>query len=454
MISIIMPVYNTEKYLREAVDSIIGQSLSFRDNVILYLLDDASTDNSLSICYDYEKEYPDNIRVVHFDSNQGVSAVRNYGVRECRNHKDTIVGFVDSDDKLDKDTLKRVTLFFAQHEEVSIAVSEVRYFDARESEHKLNWRFQERDVVNIRKDFMFPQYFIGGTFLRKKALRNIHFDEEMSFWEDALALNKVILVEGKYGLVQGAIYFYRKRADESSLVDRAWHDKERYDSFLENGYMCLMNFCRKKKFRILPYIQYLIAYHLRLFMLRSNTDIIQEMLDEQELISFKKRLEKVLRRIDETIIIQLSATSLPVIEAMLSIRNGKKVRARRTYTEDDCIFSYRGHEIKRMSECNVRLFHVVEKPGKYEGMWRGRFSTPVFQMAKEDYIFAVNNGVRVNSICYPSKKKIYILGEIMRNYKYAGFMIPIPPEWKSAHFGIHTNGIDIMLNEIVFEELN
>ena len=77
MISIIMPVYNTEAYLQEAVESIIGQSLPFRENIMLYLLDDASTDHSLAVCRDYERQYPENIKVVHFDENQGVSAVRN-----------------------------------------------------------------------------------------------------------------------------------------------------------------------------------------------------------------------------------------------------------------------------------------------------------------------------------------------------------------------------------------
>ena len=52
MIAVIMPVYNTEEYLGAAIDSVIGQTLSFEENVRLYLLDDASTDGSLKICQD------------------------------------------------------------------------------------------------------------------------------------------------------------------------------------------------------------------------------------------------------------------------------------------------------------------------------------------------------------------------------------------------------------------
>lgn len=452
MISIIMPVYNAEAYVGEAIDSIISQSLSFKENVILYLYDDASTDHSLSVCRDYEKKYPENIRVTHFDVNQGVSAVRNYGVRECVNNKDSIVGFVDSDDKLDSDALSRVAEFFDSHQDVNIAVAEIHFFEAKENPHRLNWRFEERDVVDIKRDYMYPQYYIGGAFIRRKPLKKLHFDESMSFWEDALALNQQIITEGKYGLVSGAKYYYRRRGDESSLVDHAWRDKERYTTFLDKGYISLMKYCRRKKLRVIPYIQFIVAYHMRLYMIKTNTKIVHEMLNDDEMAEFREKIKTILEKIDKNIIIEMP-TSLPVIEVMLSIKLGKKVRARRTYTENDCIFSYSGHEFTRMSERNVRLVRIMDEPEEYRGMWLGRFDTPVFQMAEKDYIFAENNGERVDSVRYPYKRKLYILGEKVRNYRYAGFVIDIPKEWKSARFGIHTHDIDIMLNEIIFEEL-
>jgi len=50
MFKIIMPVYNAEKYLEKAVDSIINQTLSFKDNVVIHLIDDSSSDGSLELC--------------------------------------------------------------------------------------------------------------------------------------------------------------------------------------------------------------------------------------------------------------------------------------------------------------------------------------------------------------------------------------------------------------------
>ncbi|MCI8791200.1 MAG: glycosyltransferase family 2 protein [Eubacterium sp.] len=452
MISIIMPVYNTEAYLQEAVESIIGQSLPFRENIMLYLLDDASTDDSLAVCRDYERQHPENIKVVHFDENQGVSAVRNFGLSLCREHTGTIVGFVDSDDRLHRDALKRVEDFFDGHRDVNMAVAEIYFFGAKEGSHKLNWRFDEREVVHILEDYTYPQYYIGGAFFQQPAWEKLSFDETMNFWEDALAVNQVILAEEKYGLIKDAVYYYRKREDESSLVDSAWHDRGRYIPFLDHGYLRLMDYCKKEKRRLLPYIQFVVVYHMRLFMVKSRTEVVHELMDNEDLAIFRKKLRKILRRIKTDVIVHIP-TTLPVVEAMLSIRKGKKVRARRTYTEDDCIFSYRGYEFTRMSERSVYLSGIVEKPEERRGMWRGRFNTPIFQMAKEDHIFAEHNGVRVDSIRCRCQRELYILGEKMRNYRYAGFMIAIPEEWESARFGIHTKGIDIMLNEVVFAEV-
>lgn len=453
MMAIIMPVYNTEKYLEDAIGSILNQTLSFRENILLYLVDDASKDGSLAICKKYKDKYPENISVIHFDENHGSSYARNTAIELCRERdRNMIIGFVDSDDRLESHALEEMMKFFGKHPDVNIAVAKFMYFEAREGDHKLNWRFDEREVVNIREDYNYPHYYIGGCFFRGEAFGNLSFDENMKFWEDAMAVNKMILQEEKYGLVKDAVYEYRKRADESSMVDISWQGKERYtETYLDQGYRAIMRYCKKMKHQNLLYVQFLVAYHMRLIMLKSRDAKIREMFTEKELEGLRKRVKKILRKIKPGVIVRVP-TSLPVIEAMLSIRGGKKIRARRTYTENDCIFSYRGYEITRMSERKVRLFYIFDDT-EYKGMWRGRFDTPVYQMAEDDYIFAVHDGERVDAVRYPCHKKVYILGEKIRNYKNAGFAIAIPKAWQSARFGIHTKGIDILMNEIVFDEV-
>ena len=445
-IRMIMPVYNAGDYLKKAIDSIIGQTLSFRENITIHLIDDASEDDSLAICREYEKRYPKNIRVTHFEQNKGVSAVRNFGLKCSRWKFGTIVGFIDCDDYIENDALEKVLAFFENHKDISLAAMEIHHFGAREDEHKSNWRFEEREIVEIEEDFNFPQYYIGGVFLRRKAYKKMFFDESMNFWEDAMAITRVILNEGRYGLVKGAKYYYRKLENESSLVDRAWRNPERYTTFLEQGYGQMLEYCKSMQGKGLLYVEYLIAYHLRLFLLESNREVVLQMVPKEEMEAFKERLRAVLKNIDDKVIIKMN-TALPIIEAELSIKYGKKKRAKKNITEDDLILTYKGTELARLSERSVRVIGWLDKEG-YEGMLRGRFSTPIYAMKKDDYIFVEHNGERVESIRYKCKKKLYILDELVRNYKNAGFAVDIPKDWRKLRFGIHTQDIDIMLNEI------
>lgn len=91
-ISAIVPVYNSEKYVARCIDSIIAQTYS---NWELILVDDGSVDNSLSILHEYEK-HDSRIKVIH-QSNAGPGIARNTGIQNATG--DYII-FVDSDDKI------------------------------------------------------------------------------------------------------------------------------------------------------------------------------------------------------------------------------------------------------------------------------------------------------------------------------------------------------------------
>lgn len=96
-VSIIVPVYNAEKYLRRCIDSILSQSF---EHFELLLVDDGSTDSSGVICDEYATK-DNRVRVFH-KTNGGVSSARNLGiVKSCGEW----VAFVDADDRLLKDAL-------------------------------------------------------------------------------------------------------------------------------------------------------------------------------------------------------------------------------------------------------------------------------------------------------------------------------------------------------------
>ena len=99
--SIVMPIYGVEPYLRQAIDSVLGQT--FQDFEII-LVNDCSPDNSAEICRVYSDRY-DNIRTVTHPENRGLSAARNTGFAEVQGR---YVWFMDSDDYVDSTLLQQV----------------------------------------------------------------------------------------------------------------------------------------------------------------------------------------------------------------------------------------------------------------------------------------------------------------------------------------------------------
>ena len=95
LVTIIVPVYNTSKYLNKCLDTLLAQTY---ENIEIILVDDGSTDNSLEICKSYEEK--DKRIVVISKANGGSSSARNVGLDAA---KGSYVGFVDSDDYVDGD---------------------------------------------------------------------------------------------------------------------------------------------------------------------------------------------------------------------------------------------------------------------------------------------------------------------------------------------------------------
>lgn len=108
-LSLILPIYNVEKYLKKCLDSIIRQKDFSKIEVLL--IDDGSTDNCPKICDNYENKY-DNIKAFH-KKNGGLSDARNYGLLKA---KSDYVFFVDSDDELTPNSISYLIKYINEND--------------------------------------------------------------------------------------------------------------------------------------------------------------------------------------------------------------------------------------------------------------------------------------------------------------------------------------------------
>lgn len=100
-ISVIVPVYNTEKYLRRCLDSLINQTIG---DIEVVAVDDGSPDNCGAILDEYKEKYPDKMQVIH-KQNGGQASARNLAFKVCRGE---YIGFLDSDDFVRKEMFARM----------------------------------------------------------------------------------------------------------------------------------------------------------------------------------------------------------------------------------------------------------------------------------------------------------------------------------------------------------
>lgn len=175
MVSIIVPVYNAEQYLENAIYSVLNQS--FKDWELI-LIDDGSKDKSGLICDKYEKN-DKRIRVFH-QPNKGVSSARNLGIK---NAEGTWIEFLDSDDFLVNDYLDKM---LSNTEDVDMVVCTMRNYPDNIVIEVPNLLYS--NVEETAKDFelLYNSGFYNSptTKLYKKSKLESYFPEDMSLGED------------------------------------------------------------------------------------------------------------------------------------------------------------------------------------------------------------------------------------------------------------------------------
>ena len=204
--SIIVPVYNVEAYVKECVDSILAQTYTHYEVI---LVDDGSKDNTGSICDGYANQFSQ-IQVIH-QANAGLSAARNTGIETA---KGEYLIFVDGDDYIDKESLNRFYMIL-KNQNIDVLVTRMiqKYQDTEEirndkitdledvnTEKIVNWVFKES-----QNTWPAVQYVVSRKFIEKNCLRFIigYLHEDLA-WTGSL----FIYVE-KAGICTLPWYYHR-----------------------------------------------------------------------------------------------------------------------------------------------------------------------------------------------------------------------------------------------------
>ena len=201
-VSVIVPIYNVEKYLSPCLDSILSQSLP---NFEVLLIDDGSKDSSPSICDMYAKR-DSRIKVFH-KKNEGVSIARNTGLDNARGEW---IVFVDADDLLEKRALELLVACAEHgHSEVVLASTDVLAFDGRRQKYKFFENCEKTDFLPI-KHYALWGYIFKRSLIEKNMVR---FVPGLAYSEDRVFLYSISRCCETMSMTSDVVYVYRKNSN-------------------------------------------------------------------------------------------------------------------------------------------------------------------------------------------------------------------------------------------------
>lgn len=219
LVSIIVPVYNVERYLSTCIDSLLAQTYG---NIEILCIDDGSTDASWDILRKYEAAHK-NIHVFLNARNQGLSYTRNRGIKTAAGK---YLCFVDSDDALETEAVARLV------HEAEAGQTDLVFFDYDQidregkkntvaAQHFLYQELPEHVVLSGQEMFLLMIEKLGairspgcGQFVRAEFLREKQFSfEDGLLHEDVMFTTKTLLLAERVSVLNEKLYLYRRYSE-------------------------------------------------------------------------------------------------------------------------------------------------------------------------------------------------------------------------------------------------
>lgn len=272
MISVIVPVYNVEKYLPKCLDSLINQTYT---DVEFILIDDGSTDSSGKIADSYKDRDP-RFRVFHTE-NHGLSAARNYGIEHS---KGEWLMFVDSDDWVSPSFCE--TPIRAAHEyNADLVVFWLHRVKKGKITKEDTSKFP-KGIVSFEKAISFDGIVAWNKLYKKELFNNIRFPEGMVY-EDVATTHKVFRQAERIAFIPDRLYYYVFRKTSISNTRSVKNKRDGFIAYLQR-YNDLNIYGYSDDHRATALWSYTIGY---LIVTEPSTDPIYEKA-EKILSSYKK----------------------------------------------------------------------------------------------------------------------------------------------------------------------
>ena len=251
LISVIIPIYNVEKYVKQCLDSVVNQTYK---NLEIICVDDCGTDNSMQIVEEYAKN-DNRIKILNYTThdNKGVSFARNYGIENATGE---YIYLIDSDDFIEKDYIEAMYSAIEQNNvDVVVNANVISYTDSSDKRfYNTTLQFGKVDINNhtiLKLPAMVWCKLYKKSFLDKI---NVKFPISLRFEDEFFHYATLVNVKSVY-LISGPAYFYRQNQvsfmlhKRKNVFDSLNIIKLIYEYYRDNGFLAsyALNFSLVKR---------------------------------------------------------------------------------------------------------------------------------------------------------------------------------------------------------------
>lgn len=281
LVSILVPVYNTERYISTCIESCINQTLR---EIEIIAVDDCSTDNSVQVLLDLQKK-DSRLKILTHNKNRGLLDARRTGV-ECAKGK--YILHLDSDDYLDLKTCEEVCLI-AEEKKVDMVHFGIKSFYENKVGNKVFIKPNNKEIISNVAETIFLKngncvsFNICGFLIKRQVAIDCFFlinnSEKINAGEDILQLYICSFLSKNATSINRYLYFYRRnplsitRNPDHSSINSACRSHEQVIGLINQITLSAQNSCTKKekiKYKVIA----LLKYHIEIYKSRLCNNLL------------------------------------------------------------------------------------------------------------------------------------------------------------------------------------
>lgn len=428
-VSVIIESKGNAEQLEEAINSLLNQSLGFREKIQLIVACRESYKECKDVVGVFFSKHPNNIILMIIPDSTTPGKAINMAMKKTRGK---YINIMYEKDRWSVSAFKKCTYYFEHKgKKANYVFCRLKHFGADKDFSKSDFVYKKTDFVkltaNKKKDY--SHFLIGNVLFRRSFLSELSFDEELEYGEDLLFINSLILKKSGFYVIDKVNYNQRIPKINKFATKHELKEKSYYLQMPSKVYEPLFKMCKNVKktekgksvvFDEIKnlYVQKLVMHEIAIRVL-DNT--VNEVLDEQEKKQYFVILKKILEKIDDRII--YDSTDI-YIEQKICLLNKKYdgIYDKISYLghgkisfNDICVYDLNKPDIVR-----IEMIDIERNVLKIDGRWGIPFPKEACKFYFED-----QDGNRYQNFDDRYDEKIYAFGDVCFHRRSFHLRIPI-----------------------------